>query len=59
MELGRLRREVIAAEPQSEERKLLLHNLAERSVCGAEFCPSRKIAREHAAVVAATTEAAR
>ncbi|MDR3734423.1 MAG: bifunctional precorrin-2 dehydrogenase/sirohydrochlorin ferrochelatase [Acidobacteriaceae bacterium] len=59
MELGRLRREVIAAEPQSEERKLLLHNLAERSVCDAEFCPSRKIAREHAAEVRAKVEAAR
>jgi len=54
MELGRLRREVIAAEPQSEERKLLLHNLAERSVCGAEFCPSRKLARDHAAKVKVT-----
>ncbi|HEY0308985.1 MAG TPA: bifunctional precorrin-2 dehydrogenase/sirohydrochlorin ferrochelatase [Acidobacteriaceae bacterium] len=59
MELGRLRREVIAAEPQSAERKLLLHDLAERSVCGAEFCPSRKIAREHAAEVHAKAEAAR
>ncbi len=59
MELGRLRREVIASEPQSAERKLLLHNLAERSVCGAEFCPSRKIAREHAAEVNAKAEAAR
>ena len=52
MELGRLRREVLAMEPQSESRKALLHQLAERSVCGAEFCPSRKIAREHAAEVA-------
>ena len=59
MELGRLRREVIAAEPQSTERKLLLHDLAERSVCGAEFCPSRKIAREHAAEVRAKAEATR
>ena len=51
MELGRLRREVLAAEPQSEGRKALLHQLAERSVCGAEFCPSRQIARAHAAEV--------
>ncbi len=51
MELGRLRREVLAAEPQSPERKWLLHQLAERQVCGAEFCPSRKIAREHAAEI--------
>jgi precorrin-2 dehydrogenase / sirohydrochlorin ferrochelatase len=48
MELGRLRREVLAAEPQSPERKWLLHQLAERSVCGAEFCPSRKFAQDHA-----------
>jgi len=52
MELGRLRREVLAMEPQSESRKALLHQLAERSVCGAEFCPSRKLARAHAAEVA-------
>ncbi len=51
MELGRLRREVLAMEPQSESRKALLHQLAERQVCGAEFCPSRKLAREHAAQV--------
>ena len=51
MELGRLRREVLAAEPQSEGRKALLHQLAEREVCGADFCPSRKIAREHAATL--------
>jgi len=52
MELGRLRREVLAMEPQSESRKALLHQLAERSVCGAEFCPSRQIARAHAIEVA-------
>jgi precorrin-2 dehydrogenase / sirohydrochlorin ferrochelatase len=56
MELGRLRREVLAAEAQSPERKWLLHQLAERSVCGAEFCPSRKFAREHAAQVNAKPE---
>jgi precorrin-2 dehydrogenase / sirohydrochlorin ferrochelatase len=54
MELGRLRREVLAAEPQSEGRKALLHQLAEREVCGAEFCPSRKIAREHATAITAS-----
>jgi len=57
MELGRLRREVIAAEPQSEERKALLHKLAEREVCGAEYCPSRKMAREHAAAIQETKRA--
>lgn len=47
-ELGRLRREVMAAEPLGDERKWLLHQLASRPVCGAEACPSRVFAREHA-----------
>jgi len=48
MELGRLRREVTAVEPVGEERKLLLHELASREVCGFDGCPSRMRAREHA-----------
>jgi precorrin-2 dehydrogenase/sirohydrochlorin ferrochelatase len=48
MELGRLRREVTAVEPIGEERKLLLHELAQREVCGWDQCPSRLRAREHA-----------
>lgn len=48
MELGRLRREVLGMEPLGEPRKLLLHQLAQREVCGAEACPSRAMAREHA-----------
>jgi len=47
-ELGRLRREVLQMEPLGEPRKLLLHTLATREVCGAEACPSREIARTHA-----------
>ena len=47
MELGRLRREVTAVEPVGEERKLLLHELAQREVCGFAECPSRMRAREH------------
>jgi precorrin-2 dehydrogenase / sirohydrochlorin ferrochelatase len=47
MELGRLRREVTAVEPVGEERKLLLHELASREVCGFDGCPSRMRAREH------------
>jgi precorrin-2 dehydrogenase / sirohydrochlorin ferrochelatase len=46
--LGNLRREVTQVEPLNEERKLLLHQLAQREVCGYEACPSRLIAREHA-----------
>lgn len=47
-ELGRLRREVLQLEPLGEPRKQLLHLLAQREVCGAEACPSRQIARQHA-----------
>jgi precorrin-2 dehydrogenase/sirohydrochlorin ferrochelatase len=47
-ELGRLRREVMAVEPIGEPRKLLLHELAAREVCGFGGCPSRARAREHA-----------
>jgi precorrin-2 dehydrogenase/sirohydrochlorin ferrochelatase len=48
LELGRLRREVCAAEPIGDERKLLLHELAHREVCGLDQCPSRLRARQHA-----------
>jgi precorrin-2 dehydrogenase / sirohydrochlorin ferrochelatase len=47
-ELGRLRREVTAVEPIGEPRKLLLHELAQREVCGYDDCPSRKRAQQHA-----------
>lgn len=42
--LGRLRREVLAVHPRSDERKALLHELAHRSVCDSTSCPSRKLA---------------
>src|ERR1700761_4870186 len=48
MELGRLRREVVAMEPTGEPRKQLLHELAQREVCGFDGCPARLRAREHA-----------
>jgi precorrin-2 dehydrogenase/sirohydrochlorin ferrochelatase len=47
-DLGNLRREVTQVEPLNEERKLLLHQLAQREVCGFDQCPSRVLAREHA-----------
>jgi precorrin-2 dehydrogenase/sirohydrochlorin ferrochelatase len=47
MELGRLRREVTAVEPVGDVRKALLHQLAQREVCGYDGCPSRMRAREH------------
>ncbi len=48
MELGRLRREVTAVEPIGEPRKQLLHELAQRDVCGFDACPARTRARQHA-----------
>ena len=48
MELGRLRREVVAVEPIGEPRKQLLHELASREVCGFDACPARARARQHA-----------
>ena len=47
-DLGNLRREVVQMEPLNDERKLLLHQLAQREVCGYDGCPSRVLAREHA-----------
>jgi precorrin-2 dehydrogenase/sirohydrochlorin ferrochelatase len=47
-ELGRLRREVTAVEPIGEPRKLLLHELAQREVCGFDGCPARARSRQHA-----------
>jgi precorrin-2 dehydrogenase / sirohydrochlorin ferrochelatase len=47
-DLGNLRRDVVAAEPLNESRRLLLHQLASREVCGYDGCPSRTLAREHA-----------
>ena len=43
--LGGLRREVLAIHPRGEERKLLLHELAQRQLCESESCPSRQLAR--------------
>jgi len=42
--LGRLRREVLATQPHCESRKLLLHQLAQRAVCDAASCPTRRFA---------------
>ncbi len=47
-DLGNLRREVTQMEPLNESRKMLLHQLAQRDVCGFDQCPSRVLAREHA-----------
>lgn len=43
-DLGELRREVLAVHPRSEQRKALLHQLAQREVCDSATCSSRKLA---------------
>jgi uroporphyrin-III C-methyltransferase len=43
-QIGSLRREVLATMPRSEERRLLLHQLAERQACEAGNCPARQLA---------------
>lgn len=48
LELGRLRREITGVEPIGEPRKQLLHELAQRQVCGLDGCPARLRARQHA-----------
>ncbi|HEY1256777.1 MAG TPA: uroporphyrinogen-III C-methyltransferase, partial [Terracidiphilus sp.] len=45
-EVGRLRHEVLATHPKGEARRLLLHELAQRPACPAEFCPTRQMALE-------------
>jgi precorrin-2 dehydrogenase/sirohydrochlorin ferrochelatase len=57
-DLGNLRREVVAAEPLNESRRLLLHELAQRQVCAYDQCPSRLLAREHARMNPIPTEKA-
>jgi len=43
--LGGLRREVLAAHPRSEERRLLLHELAQRQICESALCETKELAR--------------
>lgn len=43
--LGDLRREVLATRPRSEERRLLLHELAKRKICDSTLCSARQLAR--------------
>ena len=43
-QLGQLRREVLALHPPGEERKALLHRIAELPVCASSDCPARQIA---------------
>jgi uroporphyrin-III C-methyltransferase / precorrin-2 dehydrogenase / sirohydrochlorin ferrochelatase len=43
-DLGQLRREVLQVMPAGAERKALLHQLAQREVCGSPACPARSVA---------------
>lgn len=43
--LGQLRRDVLRQSAPSEERKLLLHQLARRPLCELPDCPSRQLTR--------------
>jgi uroporphyrin-III C-methyltransferase len=43
--LGELRREVLAAHPRGEERRLLLHELAQRQICDSALCATKQLAR--------------
>ena len=40
-----LRREVLATQPRGEERRLLLHELAQRQICDSALCKTRQLAR--------------
>jgi siroheme synthase-like protein len=43
-DLGELRREILQGMPAGPERKALLHELAQREVCGSPGCPARAFA---------------
>ncbi|MEI9970210.1 MAG: uroporphyrinogen-III C-methyltransferase [Terracidiphilus sp.] len=43
--LGELRREVLTTHPRSEERRLLLHELAQRQICDSALCETKELAR--------------
>jgi uroporphyrin-III C-methyltransferase/precorrin-2 dehydrogenase/sirohydrochlorin ferrochelatase len=44
-QIGDLRREILATHPRSEERRLLLHELAHRPLCDSPTCSTRLMAR--------------
>ena len=43
--LGELRREVLETHPRGEERRLLLHDLAQRQICDSALCETRQMAK--------------
>ena len=44
-QLGELRRQVLATHERGEERRLLLHELAQRQICDSALCATRQLAR--------------
>jgi uroporphyrin-III C-methyltransferase / precorrin-2 dehydrogenase / sirohydrochlorin ferrochelatase len=55
--IGELRREVLETHPRGEERRLLLHELAQRQICDSALCETRRLAtygRESERAVAGT-----
>lgn len=44
-QLGELRREVLESHPRGEERRLLLHELAQRQICDSALCETRQMAK--------------
>ena len=44
--LGELRREVLETHPRGEDRRLLLHELAQREICSSALCETRQIAKQ-------------
>jgi uroporphyrin-III C-methyltransferase len=47
-QIGELRREILETHPRSEERRLLLHELAHRPLCDSPMCATRLMARAQA-----------
>jgi uroporphyrin-III C-methyltransferase/precorrin-2 dehydrogenase/sirohydrochlorin ferrochelatase len=45
VKLGEVRREVLATHPSGEERKLLLHQLAQREICDSALCAAKEFAK--------------
>jgi uroporphyrin-III C-methyltransferase / precorrin-2 dehydrogenase / sirohydrochlorin ferrochelatase len=43
--IGELRREVLETHPRGEERRLLLHELAQRQICDSALCETRRLAK--------------
>jgi uroporphyrin-III C-methyltransferase/precorrin-2 dehydrogenase/sirohydrochlorin ferrochelatase len=45
VQVGELRREVLSTQPRGEERRLVLHELAQRQICDSALCSTRQLPR--------------